>query len=63
MTIYQFLVIERWKQRIEEAKTKDEIDTITYDMAYDERVNNVNYCTLFDFAQQRRCKLVGVAVV
>lgn len=63
MTIYQFLIIKRWKQRIEDAKTKDEIDTITYAMAYDERVNNVNYCKLFDFAQRRRCKLVGVAVV
>lgn len=63
MTVCQFLVIQRWKQRIEEAKTKDEIDTITYDMAYDERVNNVNYCKLFDFAQQRRAGLIGVTVI
>lgn len=55
--------MKRWKHQIEEAKTKDEIDNITEHMAYDDVIGNINFCKLFDFAQERRNKLVGVAVV
>lgn len=63
MSICQFIAKKKWKHRIRLAVTKDDVDRLTYDMSYDKWIDSVTYVSLFDFAQQRRCKLVGVAVV
>lgn len=63
MSIRQFIAEKKWKHRIRLAITKDDIDHLTYDMTYDKWIDTVNYCILFDFAQRRRERLIGISVV